>query len=157
MPTHKKARELADTFDKAYPESLPQRLRWWCQVLGIDRGRFLRLMGMSAQQAAQNKDRDWEEILEDREWQERGWWLEGKLHEILTLFHYDWKELAEYLHQPQAADGQEAPSRVARPKGKVIPLRCRPNGQDANLLLNLLAEGGPESLPALLVYLSEPA
>jgi hypothetical protein len=53
MPTHKKAQELADAFETAYPDELPERLKWWCRVLGIDRVRFLRMMGMSPASVAQ--------------------------------------------------------------------------------------------------------
>src|SRR4051812_14707120 len=142
MPTEKKARELADKFDKAYPGTLPERLRWWGQVLGVDCCRFLRLMGMSPQQAEQNKGRDWEEILQDRDWEERGWWLEGQLHRAVATFNYDWEALAEHLHQPRAGNGHAQPVRIPPPTGKAIPLHQGPNDHDGEFLLNLLAGGG---------------
>ena len=58
MPTHEKARELADAFEAAYPEELPKRLQWWCRVLGIDRVRFLRMMGMSVIEAKEKKTQE---------------------------------------------------------------------------------------------------
>ena len=93
MPTQKMARELADAFEKAYPADLPERLRWWCRVLGIDRVRFLRMMGMSANEAKEKSSQDWKTILQDHDWLDRGRWVEGKLHELLSLFDYDWRAL----------------------------------------------------------------
>lgn len=154
MPTYQKARELANAFEAAYPDELPQRLKWWCHVLGIDRVRFLRLMGMSAKEAKEKKNREWDTILQDRAWAGRGCWLEGKLHELLSFFDYDWKALSERLHHPLVlAEGQE-PTHVNRAQGTIEQLRYVPNGDGTELLLNIMAEKGPESLSALLAYLS---
>ncbi|MBV9124704.1 MAG: hypothetical protein JO112_15210 [Planctomycetes bacterium] len=157
MPTHEKARELADAFEAVYPEELPQRLQWWCHVLGIDHLRFLRLMGMSGKEAKAKKSQDWDIILKDQRWRERGWWIEGKLHELLSLFDYDWQALSERLHHPLVSAEKEEPTRLTRPKGAVEPLRYTPNGEETELLLNLMTETGPESLSALLAYLTNSA
>jgi hypothetical protein len=157
MPTHKRARELADAFEAAYPEELPQRLQWWGRVLGIDRVRFLRLMGMSVKEAREKKSQEWDTILQDRDWSEKGWWLEGKLHELLSLFAYDWKALAEHLCNLQAQAQGEEPNHVTGPKGTVERSWYGPNGEGTERLLNLLALSGPESLSALLAYLATAA
>src|SRR5438445_596381 len=101
MPTYKKARQLATQFENEYPETLPKRLAWWCRALGIDRARLLRMMGLSANEA--NGQKSWEALLEQKEAEENGWWVEGKLHQLLIFFDYDWKTLANRLHQPLQA------------------------------------------------------
>lgn len=153
MPTHRKARQLATEFEKVYPEALPERLAWWCHVLGIHRARFLRMMGMSADEANTHKNESWEAILAKKEWEENGWWVEGKLHELVTLFDYDWRALAEQLHQTVQANGEEL-TRLTRPKEQIAKLQCAPNGDGSEALLNRLTEGGPQSFSALIAYLS---
>jgi len=153
MPTHERARELADAFEAAYPDELPKRLQWWCHVLGVDQVRFLRMMGMSVSEARQKKNQEWNTILQDHRWMDKGWWVEGKLHELLSLFDYDWKALSERLHKPLVQAEGEEPTRVTRPKEKVERLRYAPKSDGPELLLNLMAEGGAESLSALLAFL----
>jgi hypothetical protein len=122
MPSYGKARELATTFDRTYPRTLPDRLAWWCHVLGINRQRFLRMMGMSAKEAAREKDTSWSAVLKKKEWEENAWWVEGKLHDVLALFDYDWKSLADRLHH--GADAQrEEQSRVNRQRGDIVKLQ----------------------------------
>jgi hypothetical protein len=157
MPTYERARELADAFEAAYPEELPQRLQWWCRVLGIDRVRFLRLMGMSTKEAKAKKSQEWQTILQDENWMNKGWWVEGKLHELLSLFDYDWQALAAHLRHLQVRAEGEEPTRVTRPKGTVERPRYGPNGDETERLLNILAQSGPESLSALLAYLATSA
>jgi hypothetical protein len=157
MPTQKRARELADAFEKAYPAGLPERLQWWCRVLGIDRVRFLRMMGMSAKEAKEKSSQDWKTILQDHDWLDRGWWVEGKLHELLSLFDYDWRALSERLHQRLVQPEGGEPTQVTRPKGTVEQLPCVPYGDGSELLLNVMAERGLESLSALLAYLADSA
>jgi hypothetical protein len=107
MPTHARARQLAAEFENAYPDTLPERFAWWCRTLGIDRPRLLRMLGMSADEANSHKSSRWEAILDNKEWAENGWWVEGKLHELLALFDYDWRALAEWLHQTPQGDEEE--------------------------------------------------
>jgi hypothetical protein len=156
MPTYKKARQLAKAFEAKYPKALADRLEWWSQVLGVNRQRFLRMMGMSADEANRQKDESWEAILKRKESEENGWWVEGKLHELLTLFDYDWKALAERLHQPLQAN-EKAATRVTRRKGDIVQLQYAPGGEGTEILLNQLAQGGPRSFSALLAYLSDAA
>jgi hypothetical protein len=153
MPSQSKARQLATKFDKAYPKSLSKRLEWWCHVLGIDRFRLLRMMGMSADEAKREKDVSWSDLLKKKELEESAWWVEGKLHELLALFDYDWNALADRLHHPREAQRQE-PSRVTRQKGDIVKLQYVPSNDGTEMLLNQLAKAGPESFPALISYLA---
>jgi hypothetical protein len=132
MPTHKQARRLADAFEKAYPKTLPTRLAWWCRVLDIPRPRFLRLLGLSADEADSRANQSWDAILaEKKEWEDNGWLLEGRPGGLLALFDYDWQALAAWLHQiPQV------------------------NGPGSDSLHNQLAEGGPQAFAALLASLT---
>lgn len=98
MPSYQKARERATKFDQEYPESLPDRLAWWCRVLGIDRARLLRLMGLSAREARKEQDARWSDLLQKKAWEEKAWWVEGKLHDLLVLFDYDWSPLTRRGH-----------------------------------------------------------
>ena len=97
MPSHEKARELATKFEATYPETLPKRLTWWCHALGVMRPRLLRMMGLSAADATEQKDTTWTELFKNKELEENAWWVEGKLHDLLALFDYDWKALADRL------------------------------------------------------------
>jgi hypothetical protein len=149
MPTHRKARQLATEFENVYPATLPERLAWWCHVLGVNRSRFLRMMGMSLDEAHRQANSSWEALLKNKEWQEHGWWVEGKLHDLLALFDYDWRALAERLHQNAQASGHET-----SPNGDIRKLAHVPGGKHGEVLLNQLARGGPQSFSALIAYLS---
>src|SRR2546423_288558 len=127
MPTWKRVRELADRIEKVYPKTLAGRLTWFCKTLGVDRVRILRLMGMTRQQARRNQERTWAEILADPEWEDKGSWVEGLLHDALASFQYDWEGLAEYLHQ---AAGQ-----TAGPNGSTLPRAAGNDSDRAELLL----------------------
>lgn len=153
MPTHKKAQQLATEFENTYPKTLTERLAWWCHVLGVGRPRFLRMMGMSADEANRQRRSNWEAILDKEEWEKSGWWVEGKLHELLALFDYDWRALAARLHQTAQANGEEL-TRVTRPQGDVAKLHYTPRGDGTEILLNQLARAGPQSFSALIAYLS---
>src|SRR4051812_4500053 len=97
MLTHRQIHQMAIQYEKAFPTTLAGRLEWWDRVVKINRVLFLRLLGMSPQQAAENKDRDWEEILQDPEWENRGIGLEYRLDNLLTIYHYDFKGFADIL------------------------------------------------------------
>jgi hypothetical protein len=154
MPIYKRAEDLAKKFDAAYPDELSARLKWWGMALGIDRVRLLRLIGMSRQQAVRTRNAELEEIIKNPKWQENAQLVEGSLHRLLSLFHYDWHALAERIHSPVAEGREERPNRVTRLKGKVPRLEVAPNGTASDLLINRMAEGGPDSLSALFAYLS---
>src|SRR5579871_1144840 len=153
MPSHRKARELATKFDREYPEALPDRLAWWCRVLGIDRSRFLRMMGLSVAQARKEQNTSWSELLKKKEWEENAWWVEGKLSELLAMFDYDWKALSDRLHHEADAEKEEQ-SRVKGQEGDILKLRYGPSSNGTETLLNQIAGGGPESFSALMSYLA---
>ena len=90
MRIYRKTAELAKKFDAVYPEELSARLQWLCKVLDIDRVRLLRMIGMSAQEAAQRRNKDLKDLLKNPEWAQNAWLVEGTLHRLLALFHYDW-------------------------------------------------------------------
>ena len=154
MPIYKKTAELARKFDSAYPPELFARLQWWGDALGINRVRLLRLLGMSKHQAEQRKNCDLQEIIRNPKWKENVQLVEASLLRLLSLFHYDWPALAERIHSPVAGVQQEGPSRVTRGKGEVTRLQYTPNGASFELLINRVIAGGPDSLSALLAYLS---
>jgi hypothetical protein len=153
MPSYRKARELATKFDREYPETLPDRLAWWCRILGIDRPRFLRMMGLSAAQARKEQNTGWDELLKRKHLEENAWWVEGKLSELLAMFDYDWNALSDRLHHGADAE-QEEQSRVQRPDGDIVKLQYGPSNNGADTLLNQIASGGPESFSALISYLA---
>src|SRR5215472_3686593 len=89
------ARELA----KTYPVELAARLEWWGEALGIDRVRLLRMIGLSARQAARRKEDDLNEILKRREWADNALGVEGLLLRLLTFYHHDVRAVAENIRQ----------------------------------------------------------
>ena len=155
MRVYRKMDEFARKFDAAYPEELPARLQWWSKTLDIDRVRLLRMIGMSARQATQKKDEDLKEILKSPDWEANARLVEGGLHRLLSLYQYDWPTLAERIHRPVKETEKPEASRVTRRKGAVKQLRDTPNGDAAGLLINRMAEGGPQSMSALLAFLAE--
>jgi hypothetical protein len=156
MLVYKKTKELAEKFEAVYPPDLPARLHWWSKALGIDPVRLLRLLGMSAEQAAQHKSEDLKEILNNPAWQENAWRVEGILHRLLALFHYDWQALAERLHATAARPETEEPSRVTRRPGQGERLEYASQGDPSDLLLKRLTQGGRQALSALWAYLALP-
>jgi hypothetical protein len=129
MLTHRQISKMADQYAKAYPRTLPRRLEWWNQVVGINRVLFLQLLGMSPEQAEENKDRAWREILQDPEWENRGIGLEYRLGDLLTIYHYDFKGFADILQQPPDGAGHEASAVEVRAKEKGSHLHEGPNGE----------------------------
>ena len=109
MDVYKKSARLARQFARAYPTELSERLEWWSTQLGIERPRFLRLLGLSAQQAAQAKTRDLKEILKDPSWEANAWGLEGNLVRLIAFFSYDPRALVKYLQQPVVPSEQAEP------------------------------------------------
>jgi len=152
MLTHRKIHQLANQFVKAYPTTLAERLEWWYQVLKLNRVLFLQLLGMSPQQAVENKERDWDEILQDTEWENRGIALADRLAALLTIYHYDWKGLSELLQRPLDRGGHAEPAFETRDKGKVSPL---PNGSSAEPQ-SPFSDGELRAFSALQGYLSQP-
>ena len=108
---------------------------------------------MSAEEATRAKDTSWSDLLEKKELQENAWWVEGKLHDLLALFDYDSTSLSDRLHSG-ADTGREEPCRLTRQSGDIVRLQYVPSNNGTETLLNRLAQGGPESFPALISYLA---
>src|SRR5262249_39759726 len=106
MQVYRKSAELARKFDAAYPEELSARMQWWSKALGIDRRRLLRMIGMSAAEARGRKRENLKKILTNPQWEANALLVEGGLHRLLALFHYDWHILADRIHAPVASAEQ---------------------------------------------------
>jgi hypothetical protein len=132
MSIYGKIDAAASKLEQVYPEELSERLRWWGQKLGIDQLRLLRMIGMSPQRAAQNKNKSLKTIIKDPHLAANAMGLEGRLHRLLSLFQYDWQALAHQVHASSAAAKANRPSRVAP-----------------------MSKGGPQWISALLADLAE--
>lgn len=155
MDIYKKTEALARKLEAEYPDDLAGRLQWWSKRLGIDRVRLLRMIGASEEQAKARKSERLEKVLKDPAREADALMIEGGLHRLLALFPYDWQALAEQLHQSATEQRGTEIERVARRKGEVKRLPYRPNGDASELLLNRMAEGGPQLLSSLFAYLAE--
>jgi hypothetical protein len=144
-PKHPAAR-LADEFVKSYPKGLPDRLAWLADQLRIDRPRFLRLLELAPEEVAANLGSPWEAIAE--RWPDQALWVEELLRELIAMFGYDWRALADRLHQLADAGAQ--------PAGKLDRLRAASRVDREELLLALISQGGPDVLLWLLEYLRQP-
>lgn len=153
MPTQEQVRRRVAEFEHQYPEALPDRLRWWARVLRIDRGRLLRLLGLSAPEATRIPWADLSRVVEVRE--DRAELVDEMLGQLLASFDYDLTALREALHRPAGPAAREEGRGERRPD-VVGPLPYIPRPQARRgLLLNEIVAGGPSALPALLAYLSE--
>jgi hypothetical protein len=109
--------------------------------------------GIVRRGSGQGKGHELERDPREKKWQENAWWVEGKVHDLLALFDYDWKSLSDRLHH--GADAQrEEPDRVTRQRGDIVKLQYVPSNDGTETLLNQLAKGGPESFSALISYLA---
>ena len=144
MPTQEQVDQRVAEFQQQVPEALPDRLAWWVRVLGIDRARLFRLLGLSGSEAPRTPLTALPRIVAAHEDQAER--LDDMLgHLLASWFDYDLTALRTALHDP-TSEGT-SPS---------APLPYTPSPQVQNgLLLNMIATGGPSALPALLAYLSE--
>src|SRR5258708_677559 len=115
MASQTRVARLADEFEASYPDTLPRRLEWLSNSLRIDRPRFLRLMGLAPGEVEQNLDAPWE-VLAER-WEDRAWWIEELLCQLIARFGYDWKTLANRLHQLAEDAACPEPERSSRSPG----------------------------------------
>jgi hypothetical protein len=146
MPTYKEAGRLVRRFEKAYPSTLPGRLLWWEKELGIDYDRFLRLIGLTPADIKAIQCSNWAEAIADQ-YEDRGWWLEGKLRELLSRYSYDWHKLAGDLHNSAWRRYSE--------DAYAGWLRDHPAAKISDeILLNRIISGGLESYTALLECLA---
>lgn len=154
MDIYRKSASLAKRFDAQYPDGLPDRLVWWRETLGIDRKRFLRMLGFDAHQAAKKANYELEDILKNPTWEARASVVEGTLHRLLSLYGYDWKALAASLRSAAVQGASLEASRVARGKGENRRLPHVPSARGSEMLLNQIASGGPEALLTMYAYLA---
>ena len=154
MTIYQKISRNARQFAKSYPEELSAQLEWWSQALGIDRVRLLRMIGLSAQQAAQRKDDDLKEIVESPEWADNALGLEGLLVHLLSFYHHDPRMLAERILESAAARREED-SHGAGAKGAIQRPRARRNGRASDIWAERIHEGGDQAFTSLLHYLIE--
>ncbi len=134
-PQRRSAQQLARDFVASYPESLPSRLAWLEEHLRIDRVRFLRLLGLSPEEIEDNLHASWETITERWEYWAR--WIEELLRQLVALFGYDWRALADLIRPP-------------------AEIGVRPTRRE-EILLARIAEGGPGVRRALIEYLMQTA
>ena len=153
-PAYRKIARNVRESEKPYPEGLVARLQWWRAALGIDRVRFLRMIGMSARQAARRKDDDWNEIIASREWADNALGLEGLLVHLVSFFHDDPRVLAEWVRDSVAARREET-SHAPGAKSAIKRPHARRNGKDSDVWADRIHEGGPDALGALISYLIE--
>jgi hypothetical protein len=155
MSIYKKLEAQARKFEKSYPQDLPDRLEWWCNNLGVDRVRLLRVIGLSARQAERRKHDDLKETLKNPEWADNALGLEGKLHWLLSLYNYDWHALAESIRRSTVETQTEEFVGAGHRRRESKRLPSTANGAQADRLIKRLSEGGRESVPALVAYLIE--
>jgi hypothetical protein len=154
MPTQDQVRRLAADFEREYPESLTDRLKWWAHVLGIDRIRLFQLLGLSGPEAARTPLTALPRVVDAQE--DRAEMVDEMLGQLLASFDYDLHALRTALHRP-VGPGSEEKRRVKRQPGIVVPLPYTPGPQArSGILLNEIVAGGPSAPRALLAYLSEP-
>jgi hypothetical protein len=155
MAAERRAARLGEEFDESYPDTLPGRLEWLTDHLRIDRPRFLRLMGLAPDEVEANLHAPWEALAE--RWQDEAWWVEELLCQLIALFGYDWRALANRLHQPAEAGARPELERVSRPAGHIDRLRAVPPCGREETLLALISQGGPDALVWLVEYLTQSA
>jgi hypothetical protein len=154
MSIDRKIARNARESEKPYPEGLAARLEWWRAALGIDRVRFLRMIGMSARQAARRKDDDWNEIIASREWADNALGLEGLLVHLVSFFHDDPRVLAEWVRDSVAARREET-SHAPGAKSAIKRPPVRRNGKASDVWADRIHEGGPQAFSSLISYLIE--
>jgi hypothetical protein len=146
---------LADEFVASYPDTLPRRLEWLSNNLRIGRQRFLRLMGLAPDDIEEHLGVPWEAIAE--RWPDEARWVEELLRQLIAPFSYDWKALAERLRQLAEDAAHQQPQGLSRAAGYVGRLGAVPPAERQQILLTLIAQGGPDVLGWLLEYLTQPA
>jgi hypothetical protein len=153
MPTLEQVRKWADDFEREYPEELDDRLDWFVDQLGVRQEQLLRLMGIPRKDIADLTARgvvDWSGVVQ-RVGEDAAWWAESALRRTLVLYQYDWKALKERLRRPVDEEFE-----LVQVGGRVVPLSRMPADQREEALLTLAAQDGPQSVTALIAYLSHP-
>jgi len=154
MPTHQEVRTWARRFRKEYGETLADHLKFWKKSLGIDPDRMLRILGFGPHDVERLEPKidlgRWDAIAEEAG--ERGWLVDGLLLDLLSRHSYNWRALGEELRGTK--DHREE-ARLTRRPGSVETLHLVPPEGRHGILLNQIADGGPQALSALVEYLSD--
>jgi hypothetical protein len=152
MPTIEQLRKWATDFEQAYPEELPDRLRWFVEELGAGQNHLLRLMGVPQNEAVRLSEGrvDWHRAVE-HVGEEAGWWAESLIRQAIVVYQYDWRALKERLTRPLDKEFE-----VAELGGRFTTLGSLPPDRRDDILLNQIAQGGPQVTLALVAYLSQP-
>jgi hypothetical protein len=152
MPSIEQIRNWADDFEKAYPEELPERLRWFVEVLGVGQNHLLRLMGVVREEVERLAEGglDWRWAVKQFG-EDRAWWAESVIRQAIVFYHYDWPALKERLARPLDKEFE-----VALPGGQFATLGSLPAERRESILLDQVAGGGPQATLALIAYLSQP-
>jgi hypothetical protein len=154
MPTQEQLRRRTEDIEREYPESLSDRLQWWVHVLGIDRIRLFRLLGLSGSEATRTPLTALPRVVDAQV--DRAEMVDDMLGQLLASFDYDLPAFRTALHQPvDTASEEKHPGQ--RRTGEEVPLPYTPGPQvRRGILLNQIVAGGPFASRALLAYLSEP-
>jgi hypothetical protein len=153
MATQDQVLQMVADFERDHPEPLSDRLKWWTHVLGIDRVRLFRLLGLSGREAANTPLRALAKVVASHE--DRAEMVDEMLGHLLASFDYDFTAFRSALHGPVAAAPKEK-RRITRRADLVVPLPYVPRPQSrSGILLNQIVAGGPFALPALMAYLRE--
>jgi hypothetical protein len=157
MPSVEQVREWATDVERIYPETLADRLEWFVREFNLDPRRVLSLMGLPSgrvEELASPSRRagvDWDAIAAQHE--ERAWWVEERLSQLLAFFHYDRQTLARQLRQPFPTE-----FRITLPGGEATAAADLSPEERDRILLRLIVEGGAAASTALAVYFqSEPS
>ena len=154
MPTQEQLRQRTADLERDSPEALVDRIPWWAHVLGLDRIRLLRLLGLSGAEAARTPLTALPRVVGAHE--ERAEMVDDMLGHLLASYDYDLQALRAALHQPEGPATEEQ-GQGQRRTDAAVPLPYTPGPQARRgILLNMIFAGGPLAPRALLTYLSEP-
>jgi hypothetical protein len=141
----------AERFDKDYPATLPARLQWLEDGLQIERGRILRLMGLSQARASALQKRPWTEIA--RRYELNAERAEHLLTHYLSYFDYDLKK-ARAFSERFAKEVQEGRYLLNQYVPALDSARTTTQREDA--LLAIILEEDSRLLPVLARFLASP-
>lgn len=152
MPTIEQVRKWAADFEQAYPEELPDRLRWFVEALGVSQNHLLRLMGVPRNEVERLAEGgvDWRWAVQHFG-EEPAWWAESLVRQAIVFYQYDWHALKERLAHPLDKEFE-----VAELGGRFTTLGSLPADRREDILLTQIAQGGPQVTLALVAYLSQP-
>lgn len=154
MPTFPEIQRNVRAYKSAIARapSLPAQLEWFCHQLGIDKRRFLRLLGYTPTEIREAQMKSVEELAAAKP--DQSLWVAELFKELADRAGYDMKHLAEILHS-RPVEAPEA-GRENRPAGYIPRLRYGPEDRRV-VLLEEIARGGPQVFDRLVEYLRVPA